>query len=68
MIFDVIIEEIVKGAVSATIIGIGAYVFVSLIKHNLPKWYLQWKEFEAERHKNKMIELKMAEIIRDKHA
>ena len=64
MIFDVIIEEIVKGAVSATVIGIGAFVFVSLIKHNIPKWFSQWKEIEEMRHRNKMEEMKLQMIRR----
>ena len=64
MIFDVIIEEIVKGAVSATVIGIGAFVFVSLIKHNIPRWFSQWQEIEEMRHRNKMEEMKLQMIRR----
>jgi len=64
MIFDVIIEEIVKGAVSATVIGIGAFVFVSIIKHNIPKWFHSWQEIEEMRHRNKMEEMKLQMIRR----
>jgi len=64
MIIEVIIEEIVKGAVSAIVIGIGAYVFVSLIKHNIPKWFNAWKEIEEIRHRNQMVEMKAQSIMR----
>ena len=64
MILETIAEEVVKGAVSATIIAIGAFVFVSLIKHNIPRWFNSWQEMEEIRHNNKMIEMKAQMMIR----
>ena len=46
------------------VFAIGAFIFVWLLKRNIPKWFSQWKEIEEMRHRNKMEEMKLQMIRR----
>jgi len=46
------------------VFAIGAFIFVWLLKRNIPKWFHQWQEIEEKRHNNKMIEMKAQMMTR----